>query len=202
MSESSQLITTTLLLEQLRDRSNQAAWQQFDERFRSVIAGAARKLGLCEADVADVAQETIVQCLGKYLAGDYDRTRGRLSSWIIAVAHNRIADLLRRKQRHAMDASDTTLDRLPDESEVAEAWAEALRHEVFAKAWEQFKAESRSDPRTILAFELVAIRGVPAEAAATECGMPVEQVYVSRNRVSKSLREVVERLTAAYEDGL
>lgn len=202
MPEPAPFVTTTVLLDQLRDGTNDEAWRQFDERFRSVIAGAARKLGLCEADVSDVAQETIVQCLRKYLAGDYDRSRGRLSSWIIAVAHNRIADVLRRKQRHAQTARDTTLDMLPAESDVANAWSDAMQHELFTRAWEILRAESKADPRTILAFELVAIRGMPAEAAAVECQMPVDQVYVSRNRVSKSLRGIVERLASAYEDGL
>ena len=48
-------ITTTLLLDQLKEDGNESAWRQIDERFRGVVLGAARKIGLNESDAADVA---------------------------------------------------------------------------------------------------------------------------------------------------
>jgi RNA polymerase sigma-70 factor (ECF subfamily) len=196
------LITTTLLLDQLKEDGNQSAWRQFDERFRGVVLGAARKIGLDESDAADVAQETMVQSLRDYKAGRYDRSRGRLSSWIIAIAHHRITDVLRKKERGAQQIGDTTLQELPAMEEVSHAWTEALRDDVFRRAWEAVAAESKITPANLRAFELAVIRGVPPEAVASECGMSVDQVYVAKNRVSTKLREIVERLTLAYEDGL
>jgi len=202
LSVHSGLITTTLLLEQLKEDGNQTAWRQFDERFRGVVLGAARKIGLDEADAADVAQETMVQSLRDYKAGRYDRSRGRLSSWIIAIAHHRITDVLRKKERGAHQIGDTRMRQLPAMEEVSDAWSEALRDNVFREAWEVVGAESKLSPANLRAFELVVIRGVPPEAVASECGMSVDQVYVAKNRVSTKLREIVERLTLAYEDGL
>lgn len=202
LSVHSGLITTTLLLDQLKEDGNQSAWRQFDERFRGVVLGAARKIGLNESDAADVAQETMLQSLRDYKAGRYDRSRGRLSSWIIAIAHHRITDILRKQERGADQLGDTSLRQLPAMEDVSGAWSEALRDNVFRRAWESVGAQSNISPANLRAFELVVIRGVPPEAAASECGMSVDQVYVAKNRVSTRLREIVERMTAAFEDGL
>jgi hypothetical protein len=49
-------------------------------------------------------------------------------------------------------------------------------------------------------IELVALRGVPAQAAAEQCGMSVDEVYVAKNRVTRQLREIVTEMTKAYDD--
>ncbi|MBS0191322.1 MAG: RNA polymerase sigma factor [Phycisphaerales bacterium] len=195
-------ITTTLLLDQLKEDGNESAWRQIDERFRGVVLGAARKIGLNESDAADVAQETLVQTLRDYRAGKYDRSRGRLSSWIIGIAHHRITDVLRRHERTKGQAGETTLRELPAVEDVTTAWSAALRDDVFRQAWERVHSETNLSPGNLRAFELVVLRSVPAEAAAAECGITVDQVYVAKNRVSAKLKEIVERLTLAYEDGL
>lgn len=202
MSRQSDLRTTTILLDQLKDNGNQEAWKEVDARFRGIVLAAARKLGLDEADAADVAQETMVQSLRDFRAGQYDRTRGRLSGWIIAIAHHRIIDILRRKQRDARDISHATLAEIPAVGAMSAAWTEALRDDVFRRAWEQLQSESGMSRLNIKAFELSAIRSVPPEAVALECGITVDQVYVAKNRVAGKLRTIVEQMTQAYEDGL
>jgi DNA-directed RNA polymerase specialized sigma24 family protein len=62
------------------------------------------------------------------------------------------------------------------------------------------RAESGVDERTMLAFELVALRGVPTGEAAHQCGMSTEQVYVAKSRVTKRLRQIVAQLTEAFEE--
>ena len=60
--------------------------------------------------------------------------------------------------------------------------------------------DSGTDDRTLRAFELVALRGVPAAQAGEQCSMSVDQVYVARSRVTKRLRVLVDELTAAFEE--
>jgi DNA-directed RNA polymerase specialized sigma24 family protein len=48
----------------------------------------------------------------------------------------------------------------------------------------------------------VALRGVEAHEAAEQCGLSVDQVYLAKHRCTKKLREIVEAMTAAWdEDG-
>ena len=77
--------TTTVLLEGLHDASNDAVWGEFDRRYRPVVFGFARRLGLDDADAADVAQETLTRFLEEYRRGVYDRERGRLRSWLVTL---------------------------------------------------------------------------------------------------------------------
>ena len=65
--------TTSALLEGLLEPSQEEAWREFDARFRPVILGFGRKLGLREPDAADAAQETLMRFLVDYRAGKYAR---------------------------------------------------------------------------------------------------------------------------------
>src|SRR5262249_475580 len=87
--------TTTLLLESLKDPGNQSVWREFDGRYRSIIIGFARNLGLNEEDAHEVAQQTLTEFVRDFSNGKYKRDRGRLRSWIIGIAQHRIADLCR-----------------------------------------------------------------------------------------------------------
>src|SRR5688572_33473691 len=81
--------TTTALLCGLLDPAAEQSWLEFDARFRPIVRGFAMKLGLSEADAEDVTQEALARFVKYYRQGKYDRTRGRLSSWLITIAQNR-----------------------------------------------------------------------------------------------------------------
>jgi len=195
--------TTTQILESLRDPANGKLWTLFDQRYRPVLLDFARKRGLGEEDAAEVAQETLAQFASDYTNGRYDRTRGRLSSWIIGIASNRIADAGRDARRRRVRRGDSALDALAgqgsgDPSDDAD-WQESVRKVIFEKALSNLRSSSRFDERTIKAFELAALRGVPPIASAEACGMTVDEVYVAKNRVIKKLRELVAQMTLEFD---
>ncbi|MCA9297832.1 MAG: sigma-70 family RNA polymerase sigma factor, partial [Phycisphaerales bacterium] len=190
-------VTTTLLLERLRDPLDDRAWSDFDARFRGVVLAAAARLGLSRTDAEDVTQETMLQAFRDYQAGRYDRARGRLSSWLIAIAHHRITDLQRRRR----PAGDPAARSIPDEAEVAEAFDLALERVIFEEAWTRVQKTTGARDEALRAFELTAVRGVPIPEAARQTGLTVDQVYVARNRVSARLRDEVTRIDRAYRDG-
>lgn len=194
-------LTTTLLLSRLHNSDDVEAWRLFDDRFRQVVVSVGLRLGLTEPDAEEAAQETLVQAVRDYQAGRYDRTRGRLSSWIVAIAHHRITDAKRKRRREQELGTDTPAEHSPVESEVAEAFELALERRIFEEAWSRLQTEGGSDRKTILAFELTAMRGVPAKEAAAQTGLSVEQVYVAKNRVAHRLRDAVEEISKVIRDG-
>lgn len=196
-------ITTTLLLSRLHDSRDEGAWRLFDERFRGVIMATGLRLGLSRSDAEEVAQETMLCAVRDYQAGMYDRTRWRLSSWIVAIAHHRVVDLKRRRHRERTPGNDPG-DPAPatTESDVDAAFELALEREIFEKAWEQVRSGSRMSESTLLAFELTALRGLAPGEASARCGISVEQVYVAKTRVTLRLRETVEKIDRAIRDGL
>jgi len=197
------LVTTTLLLDRLHDSRDEEAWRTFDLRFRGVIVTTARRFGLPDPDAEDAAQETMLQAVREYRAGGYDRTKGRLSSWIVGIAHHRIIDALRRsRSRGARETAGEPSDMPVAPDTIARAFEDALERKIFTDAWEHVLSEQRLTPPTLRAFELTALRGVPAAEAAKACDMTTEQVYVARTRVARRLRDVVEGIDRAVRDGL
>jgi RNA polymerase sigma-70 factor (ECF subfamily) len=59
------------------------------------------------------------------------------------------------------------------------------------------RTKSRVEPRTWQAFEMQALQGASGEDVARETGMSLSNVYVSRHRVQKILRD--ELLTLRQE---
>jgi len=188
--------TTTQLLEALRDPSDRPAWEHLDARYRAVIAGFARRLGLNESDADEVAQQTLVEFVRAYRDNRYDRSKGRLSSWILGIAHNvaRKSVRSRRGVHLATDDGDAH-----DERTVQALWIEERDRAILARAMRVLREDSELDDRTLLAFELVGLRGVPAQAASEQAGMSVDQVYVAKTRVTKRLRALVRELTDDFE---
>jgi len=194
--------TTTQILESLRDPANSAEWRSFDDRYRPVLMAFARRRGLSEADAADVAQTTLAQFVVDFGAGRYDRTRGRLSSWILGIARNRVADAGRdaRRARERTPRGESALVDLAEQGAGEREWEEALRKVILERALTVLRNDTRLDERTIRAFDLCAMRNVPPAAAAAECGMTVAEVYVAKNRAIKKLREIVQGLTMEFDD--
>src|SRR5688572_3975054 len=114
--------TKTMLLEGLLDPANHDVWTEFDTRYRPVITGFSRRLGLPPADAEDVAQETLARFVKYYRQGKYDRTRGRLSSWIIGIAQHCAADLQQARTKRREFRGESALLSLPDDDGLEAVW--------------------------------------------------------------------------------
>lgn len=189
--------TTTGLLDALHDLGNEPVWTWFDARYRPVIAALARRLGLDSIDAEEVAQQTLSEFVRAYREGRYDRNKGRLSSWILGIAHHSTLRILRSKKQHP--GQEVSLE-MADESALRSIWDEERDREILMSAIGMLRDEITVDARTLQAFELTALRGVPAAETAALCGMSVEQVYVAKSRMTKQLRSLVEAMTVAFEE--
>ncbi|HLO39579.1 MAG TPA: sigma-70 family RNA polymerase sigma factor [Phycisphaerales bacterium] len=191
--------TTTKLLDALHDPANEPVWRHIDSRYRGVIAALAKRLGAGDADADDVAQQTLAEFIRCYRDGRYDRAKGRLSSWILAIAHHTTLGILRRK-RALGAASPSEIDERMDEGTLRSIWTDERDRLILGRAMEILREESDLDERTLMAFELSSLRGVPVAETASQTGMTPEQVYVAKSRVTKRLRALVEELTSAFEE--
>ncbi len=190
--------TTTQLLDALRTPGNEPAWEQLDARYRPIIASLARRLGLSASEAEDAAQQTLAEFVRVYRDGRYERGKGRLSSWILGIARNTTLSALRERAGRGA-AQLHALDKAPDDSVVRAIWDEERDREIVLRAVELLRDDSSIEDRTLRAFELVALRGVPASEAGAQCGMTADQVYVARSRMTRRLRDRVRQLTDAYE---
>jgi RNA polymerase sigma factor (sigma-70 family) len=194
--------TTTRLLDALHDLEDEDAWRTFDERYRPIIFGVARRMGLSEADAADVAQQTIVRFLRSYSQGDYDRDRGRLRSWIVGIARHCSLDALRKRARGAGLRGESGFLDVPAPEHLEALWEAERDRVILDRAMDRLRSTSSLTERTRQAFDMVALKGMPAGDVAIELGLTVDEVYRIKHRVTKRLRNITDHLRSLHDDGL
>jgi RNA polymerase sigma-70 factor (ECF subfamily) len=191
-------LTTTLLLAQIADFRESQAWEEFDRRYRPVLLAFGRSLGLGPDDAADMAQSTLADMARSLRDGQYSREKGRLRSWILGIARHRAARILSARAMGALPVEEPV--DLSDERMEA-LWQRAREKAMVDLALARLRASSRLAPSTLSAFELVALRGVPAAEVAVLCGLgSIDEVYVARSRVTARLRAIVADLEALYDE--
>jgi RNA polymerase sigma factor (sigma-70 family) len=192
------LTTTTALLHTLRTSDDGEVWDQFVARYTPILRAIARRLGLSEEDASDVAQQTLLQFVGGMRTGKYDRSRGRLRSWIVSIAEHRSRDMQRHLRSRPSEAPplDEASDRL---TRLESWWEEEERAHIAAAAWEELRVGERTDEKGVQVFELVALRDVPPLEAGRQLGMTVGAVYAAKYRIASRLKMVIERLTSVYD---
>lgn len=193
MSASALVNTTTELLAGLHQSGNRAAWDEFDRRYRPILLAFLRRMGLTEADAADVAQETLLCFVRDYRQNKYDRASGRLRSWLIGIARCRLADSRRSAGRHGPMRGESVISIVPDDANADAIWDEEQRRVIFAQAITELKEQTRFNERTIEAFERVVLRLEPVEVVSAQLGLSAQEIYNAKNRVVDRLREILRR---------
>ena len=191
--------TTTAMLEALHNPSDVAAWSEFDTRYRPVLIGFARNLGLDDADAADVAQETLTRFLEQYRDGRYQRERGRLGAWLVGIARYRILDLRRKHGKRALRGESAMID-LDDEKGLTEVWEDERRKTILRQAMDLLRSGSRTDEKTIRAFEMLFVHGMNPQAVADELEMTVQGVYVAKSRIAERLQKLVSQIEQEFDE--
>lgn len=192
--------TTTLLLRGLLDTGNTAAWEEFHTRYAPILAAVARRIGLSEADAADICQEALTCFVRDYRDGKYQRERGRLRSWLAALVRYRAIDWLRAKGREPACVGLSAAGQLSDHREIEAIWDVEQRQAILRAALAEVRRSSRFHDHTLRAFERVGLDNVSAAEVAGELNISVDEVYQAKRRVSQRLREIVTQIEARYAD--
>jgi len=194
------LDTTTQLLDSLRDHGDDDTWSEFDGRYRPVVFGLARRLGLPDADAADVAQQTLSEFARDYQRGRFDRGRGRLRSWILGIARNRAMDALRRRAKAREFRGESGYLQLPATDRLTEGWTAERDRWIVQQALIELRSHSKTADNTLVAFELCALQAVPPDEVARRCGLEVGEVYRIKHRITRKLRGIIDRVTKLYSE--
>lgn len=191
--------TTTGLLEGLFDPAADDVWREFDGRYRPIIAGFARRVGMSEQDAADAAQETLTRFVRSYQAGKYDRGRGRLRSWLIGIARHVVADACASRAGRRQWRGSSAIVDLPDDDELSAVWESERRAAIIARALDELRQCSRTSEQSLRAFEMVAFEQRSPTDVAAALNMTRHDVYVAKHRISQRLRESAARLEQLYD---
>jgi len=186
-------VTSTTLLQGLRDPDDQTAWRAYVGRYRPVIVGYGRHVGLGEEDAEDVAQAALLAFTTAYREGRYDRDRGPLRAWLFGIVKNQIANFRRRRARSPSMARQQVetgvIESVEGENGLEAAWEEEWRGAVLRQCFEELRPAF--EPRTLQAFEQVALLGRPVEEVCRELGVTPDAVYSGKRRILRRLRALL-----------
>lgn len=172
------------LLERIVERDERAFAALYDAtsaRVQGFVRRIVRNPGLAEEVVEDTYWQVWRQ------APRYESGRGRVLTWLLAIARSRSIDALRRDERHEHDewgaddgpvstVDDNAADELIDASRGAQRVHDALG-----------QLDARSRQLVALAF----LRGLTHEEIATQTDMPLGTVKSLIRRALLRLRELL-----------
>lgn len=194
-------VTSTFLLDGLRDASNRTIWQEFVERYRPMLVRYGMRGGLREADAQDAAQQTLIAFCDAYQEGKYKREQGRLRHWLFGIARNQIRNMNRRLRRKeiqvADDASQTDFfDRQVDRAEMERIWEDEWQQAVVHQCLEEIRREV--DDKSIRAFELFAWKGRSAQEVAELLDLTPNAVFIIKHRIMKRIHALLPKMEEIF----
>lgn len=157
--------------------------------YRPFVAVLARRAGLAgEADVEDLTQEVLLE-LFKTLPGFDRRRTGSLRAWLRTVVHNSAARSRGRNLPKLEVAADLVWQNLEDDTAGFDEFvAEIDRAAVVHALWEACKETLSAQQQEI--FRLHVLDELDTTEVAERCGVTVNNVWLTKSRVLKRLREI------------
>ncbi|HLW68518.1 MAG TPA: sigma-70 family RNA polymerase sigma factor [Gemmataceae bacterium] len=174
-------VSLVLRLHRLDDTE---AWRRFAELIVPLLDAWARRLGLQEAEAADLVQDVFAILLEQLPSFRYDPKRS-FRGWLWTILSRTAGKRSRRPQPAFVPAE--TLERPsvvepPDEAE--------FRRYLVGRALQVMTTDF--NPETWKACWAVVAENRPAKEVARDLGMSVNAVYLARSRVLARLRRELE----------
>ena len=191
----------SLLLRLKHDPSDQAAWEQFVDRYGAKIYGWCRDWHFQEADARDVTQTVLAKLAVQLRRFAYDPAQS-FRGWLRTVVLNAYRDWRADRQRVLGGATgDSEVAEQIQTVEAREDLARRLEEEFDLELLEEAerRVRRRVAPHTWDAYRLTAIEGLSGAAAAARLGIKVATVFVSKSHVMRHLRDEVQALEREHE---
>ena len=189
--------TSNSLLDRLREEPNDVSWTRLVDLYSPLIRAWLRRNNLVGQDADDQVQEVLLVVIRKLPEFRREPQIGAFRRWLRNITVNCLRNFWRSRQARAPapGAGDSLamLDNLEDPvSELSRLWDREHDQHVTKQLLAMIEPEF--EPRTWLAFQRVTFDGVPAADAATELGVTVNAVFISKSRVMSRLRQVGDGL--------
>lgn len=188
--------TSPSLLGRLRQEpTNQAAWEEFVDRYGRKIYGWCRSWRLQDADAEDVTQAVLVRLSGQMHNFAYDPSRS-FRGWLRTLARHAWSDFVESRQRGGRASGDSAtaavLHSVAARDDLVARLEEAFDHELLEEATARVRL--RVDSASWEAFRLTAVERLSGAEAARRLGKQVAAVFKAKNRVQKMLRQAIQEL--------
>jgi RNA polymerase sigma factor (sigma-70 family) len=198
MPESKGSITSISLLLRLgHSPSDQAAWEEFVNRYGAKIYAWSRAWQLQDADAQDVTQAVLAKLAVRLRRFSYNPAQS-FRGWLRTLVKNACRDYIadRRRIIGAVARGQTDQADLIQTALARDDLAQRLEAEFDLELLEEAQRRVRQcvAPHTWEAYRLTAIEGLSGAEAAARLGIKVAAIFVSRSNVTKRLKSEVHAL--------
>jgi len=152
-----------------------------------------------------VVQETIVAVAKQMPTFRYDAA-GSFKAWLLQITRRRIVDPFRKRppwEQHGgpppgdETSRTATAERIPaEELNLQPVWDEEWQRNLMEAALARVKA--RITPRQYQIFDLYVLKEWPVREVTRTLNVNAAQVYLARHRVSRLVREELQRLERKF----
>ena len=179
--------TPVSLLDKLCRHSDPAAWEHFVQLYTPLLQFWARKLGLADADAADLVQDVFTILVEKLPDFRYDPEK-RFRGWLWTILVNQVRA---RQRRPRLPIEPATAEPATSDP-LAELAEQEYRDYLVGRALELIRSEFRTPVWE--AFWLATTTTQAAADIAAQLGVSVSAVYNAKYRVLQRLRQDLDGL--------
>ena len=183
--------TPTTLLERLRQPDDGVAWRDFVYLYTHLIYHWALQLDLQAADAADLVQEIFLALCNALPEYHHDRQR-TFRAWLFTLMQKKWQDWRRRRILVPVSGTGAALAERAHRDHPAMPEEAEYRAHLCARALRLIQSEFT--PATWMTFWATVVEGRPARDVALKYGITTNAVYLTRGRVLRRLREVLDGL--------
>jgi RNA polymerase sigma-70 factor (ECF subfamily) len=185
-------VTSLSLLERLRLHPTESAWQRLVDLYTPLIRVWLRRYAILDQDVEDLVQEVLAIVVRKIPEFKRKERTGAFRRWLRTITVNCLRGFW-RAQRYRPKATGQEgfahlLDQLEDtDSALSRLWDKEHDEHVTRRLLELIRP--RFEAKTWLAFQRVALEGMPVDETARELGISANAVFIAKSRVMHVLKE-------------
>jgi RNA polymerase sigma-70 factor (ECF subfamily) len=182
------------LIVRLQGPRNEAAWGEFVGQYERFVRRLVQRRGVPERHVPDVTQQVLAAIAQSVAKWQDDGQPASFRRWTSRIARNVVIKFMIREARQFDGQGGTDLveqlQSIPDP--VDDQLAQRYEHELIVWAAEQIRSEFRDT--SWQAFWATLVEGRPVAEVAAELRISVGSIYMSRSRIIKRIRGLIDEL--------
>ena len=183
-------VTQPSLLSRVRDGSDQAAWREFEAKYRELLLRYCRARGLQQSDADDVRQLVMMNLAKSLRNFDYSPEKGRFRSYLGRVVRNSVSGYFSRPNPADRALDTAVMATVPNEDpdEKDELWEQEWVNHHYRLAMKTIHATF--DKRSVEVFDRL-VEGESVANVAEACEMSTQAVHKVKQRIRNRMHELI-----------
>lgn len=183
-------VTRLSLLSRVRDSSNEAAWAEFESRYRDLILRYALVRGLQHADAEDVTQIVFLSLSSALRGFQYSPHKGRFRDYLGRTVRNAVARFRARPNPAplSLDAHEGLADDVRGDDHADALWEQQWVDHHYRLALRTVR--ETFDRKSVEVFERL-IEGREVCDVAAEFATTEQAVYKIKQRIRARMEELI-----------